>query len=282
MNATSPVGRARGAEPAFLRLSRFLERRIGIVLGPEREYLAHHRLGPVLAAFGLRDLDSLVLALERQPASALLDAVIDAMTTHETLWFRDRYPFDVLTSRVLPERWLPGHHLRVWSAACSTGQEAYSLAITLEEYLQHQPRLRGATYDILGTDVSAAALAVADAGLYDAQNGVRGLSPAQLARYFERQRGGHALRPVWRRGVNFRRFNLLDDPAGLGSFDLIFLRNVLIYFQADAQQRLLERVAACLAPGATLVLGTAETLTTRHGVLAPRRLDGGVIYQRQS
>lgn len=281
MNPSRAAGRTAAVEPVFQRLSSFLERRVGIVLGPERAYLARTRLGPVLATFGLRDLDSLVLALERQPVAALQDAVIDAMTTHETLWFRDRYPFEVLTRRVLPERWLPGHHLRVWSAACSTGQEAYSLAITLDDYLQQHPRLRGASYDVLGTDVSPAALAAATEAVYDAQNGVRGLSPSQLARYFERHRGGHALRPVWRQHVSFRRFNLLDDPAGLGRFDVIFLRNVLIYFEAEAQQRLLERIAACLAPGATLVLGTAETLTTRHTGLVPRRLDGGVIYQRQ-
>jgi chemotaxis protein methyltransferase CheR len=280
MNASGPAGRAAAVEPGFLRLSRILERRIGIVLGPERAYLADTRLAPVLAAFGLRDLDSLVIALERQPAAALQDAVIDAMTTHETLWFRDRYPFDVLTHRVLPERWLAGQHLRVWSAACSTGQETYSLAITLDEYLQQHPRLRGASYDILGTDVSPAALATATAAIYDARNGVRGLSPSELTRYFERQRAGYALRPAWRRHVSFRRFNLLDDAAGLGRFDVIFLRNVLIYFEADAQQRLLERLATCLAPGGTLVLGTAETLTTRLTGLAPRRLDGGVIYQR--
>lgn len=271
----------RAAEPGFLRLSAYLERRIGIVLGPDRAYLAHSRLGPVLSGFGLRDLDGLMLALERQPAPGLQDAVIDAMTTHETQWFRDQYPFEVLSRHVLPERWQPGSPLRLWSAACSTGQEAYSLAITLGEYRQQQSRLSGAHHEILGTDVSPAALRIAADGVYDAQNGVRGLSPTRLERYFERQRGGHALRPAWRHAVAFQRFNLLDDPRAFGCFDVIFLRNVLIYFSAAAQQGLLERMAASLVPGGYLMLGTAETLARQHSTLIPRRLDGGVIYQRQ-
>jgi len=274
-----PVQRA--GNPGFLRLSAYLERRIGIELGADRAYLAQSRLGAVLTSFGLRDLDGLVLALERQPTPALQDAVIDAMTTHETQWFRDQYPFDVLSNRVLPERWRPASPLRLWSAACSTGQEAYSLAITLDECRQRQAGLRGASYEILGTDVSPGALRMAAEGIFDAQNGVRGLSPTRLERYFERQRGGYLLRPAWRRAVSFQLFNLLDDPRGCGVFDVIFLRNVLIYFSAAAQHRLLERVASCLAPAGYLILGTAETLASQHSTLIPRRLDGGVIYQRQ-
>lgn len=269
-------------EPSFQRLSAFLERRIGITLGPDRAYLARSRLAPVLSAFGLRDLATLMLALERQATPGLVDAVIDAMTTHETLWFRDRYPFDVLPQHVLPARWQTAQPLRVWSAACSTGQEPYSLAITLEEYRRQQPRLAGARYDILGTDVSGGAIAEAEAALYDGQAGVRGLSPGHLERYFERQRDGFALRAELRRAVRFCRFNLLEDPAGFGVFDLVFLRNVLIYFSEETQRRMLDRVLGCLAPGGWLVLGTAETAeaASAAGQLLPRRLGGGVIYQR--
>lgn len=269
------------ADAGFDRLCAFLERRIGIVLGRDRSYLARNRLGPVLANFGLRDLGNLVLALERQPSPELVDAVVEAMTTHETQWFRDRYPFEVLKQHVLPERWQPGRPLRAWSAACSTGQEAYSLAITFDEYRLTQPRLSRASCEILGTDVAAGALREAEAALFDAPNGVRGLSPAQLQRYFDRQRDGYSLRAELRRAVRFRRFNLLDDPGGLGMFDLVFLRNVLIYFGADTQRALLERLVSCLSPGGWLVLGTAETADlATPGLLLPRRLAGGVIYQR--
>ncbi|MGE3774363.1 MAG: protein-glutamate O-methyltransferase CheR [Gammaproteobacteria bacterium] len=268
----------RAADAAFERLRDLLERRIGVVLA-DRAYLVRNRLGPVLAAFGLRDLDSLVLALERQSSAALSDAVVDAMTTHETSWFRDRYPFDVLRQHVLPACWQAGGRLRVWSAACSTGQEAYSLAITLAEYRRAEPALAETDYDILGTDVSPGALRVAERGCYDARTGVRGLSPGQLERHFLRQREGWTLRPERRRAVRFRRFNLLDDPAALGVFDLVFLRNLLIYFGPDTQRALLDRLVHCLAPGAWLVLGTAETAASSP-LLLPRRLGGGVVYQR--
>ena len=269
------------SEATFQRLRAFLARRIGVELGADRGYLVRNRLGPVLDSFGLRDFDSLVLALERQSTPALTDAVVDAMTTHETLWFRDRYPFDVLAQHVLPERWRAGRALRVWSAACSTGQEAYSLAITLDEYRLARAACREHTYEVLGTDVSPAALREAERGVYDRHTGVRGLAPALLARHFERQRDGWRVRPDVRRAVRFRRFNLLDDPGGLGVFDVVFLRNVLIYFGAEAQRSLLQRVVTCLAPGGWLVLGTAETVGgDSTGLLLPRRLGGGVIYQR--
>ncbi len=269
------------AEATCRRLGAFLERRIGVVLSADRGYLVRNRLGPVIAAFGLRDLDSLVLALERQSVPALIDAVVDAMTTHETRWFRDRYPFDILTRHVLPDRWRPGHTLRVWSAACATGQEAYSLAIALGEYRLGQPALADTSYEILGTDVSLGALRAAERGVYDGHADVRGLPPGQRQHYFERQRDGWVLKPEVRRAVRFRRFNLLDDPVGLGVFDLVFLRNVLIYFAPATQRAILDRLVSCLAPGAWLVLGTAETTSCATGsLLKPRRLGGGVLYQR--
>ena len=278
--SASPLESLAIAETTFRRLGAFLERRIGVVLGADRGYLVRNRLGPVIAAFGLRDLDSLVLALERQSAPALIDAVVDAMTTHETRWFRDRYPFDVLNRHVLPERWRPQRALRVWSAACATGQEAYSLAIALGEYRLAQPALADTGYEILGTDVSPSALCAAERGVYDGHTGVRGLSPGQRQRYFERQRDGWVLKPEIRRVVRFRRFNLLDDPAGLGVFDLVFLRNVLIYFAPATQRAVLDRLVSCLAPGAWLVLGTAETATCATGsLLRPCRLGGGVLYR---
>ncbi len=263
---------------AFARLRDLLERRIGVGLA-DRAYLVRNRLGPVLAAFGLRDLDSLVVALERAASPALSDAVVDAMTTHETSWFRDRYPFEVLRRHVLPACWQVGRRLRVWSAACATGQEAYSLAMTLDEHRHAHPALAAADYDILGTDVSPGALREAERGCYDARTGVRGLSPEQLERHFLRQRDVWLLRPEVRRSVRFRCFNLLEDPAALGVFDLVFLRNLLIYFAPDARRALLGRLVQRLAPGAWLVLGTAETVEDSPQLL-PRRLGGGVIYQR--
>lgn len=271
------------ADASFSRLSAFLERRIGIVLGEDRAYLARDRLRAVLTAFGLRDLDTLVAALERDSTAGLVEAVIDVMTTHETQWFRDRYPFAVLRDHVLPDRWQPQRTLRLWSAACSTGQEAYSLAITLDEYREAQPGLAAASHEILATDVALGALKEAEAGVYDAHAGVRGLSPGQLLRYFERQRDGYVLRPALRRAVRFRRFNLLDRPLVDAQFDIVFLRNVLIYFSAEAQRAILERVSGSLAPGGWLLLGTAETAEAAGGAgLLPRRVGGGVIYQRCS
>ncbi|CAH2605460.1 Chemotaxis protein methyltransferase Cher2 (plasmid) [Rhodovastum atsumiense] len=236
-------------------LRSFVRSRAGISMGPDKDYLVTSRLEPQLASWGLHSLDSLAEAVRRQPSGALAEKVVAALTTNETLWFRDGRPFEAFRNVVLPDVAKDGS-ISIWSAACSTGQEVYSIAITLRE---EEARLRGCRSSILGSDICEPALVRARAGTYTAFEVQRGLSPAMLSRHFLADGDGWRIRPELRTNVSFRVMNLLELPAGLGPFDVVFCRNVLIYFEVDVKARVLAAIAARVRPGGWLFLGGAET-----------------------
>jgi chemotaxis protein methyltransferase CheR len=183
--------------------------------------------------------------------------IVDALTTNETSFFRDGEPFTAMTGMVLPELLTSRsttRHLRVWSAACSSGQEAYTLAMQLHDNLPH-----GWTYEILGTDISTEVLARAEAGRYSQLEVNRGLPAAALVKHFERVGSHWQVSPNLRKNVSFRRLNLAAALPALGHFDVIFLRNVLIYFDVATKRAVLERVGSLLKPDGWLFLGSAET-----------------------
>ena len=252
----------------FALLRRFVKARSGLDLGPEKRYLAESRLRPLSTAMFEGSLSRLVHALSGADA-ALGQAVVDAMATHETMFFRDRLPFDVFRDELLPgllaaragER-----RLRIWSAAASTGQEAYSLAMLLAEL---GPRLAGWKVSILATDISAGAIAKATAGTYSQFEVQRGLPVRFLLKYFTQTVGGWTVSASLRAAVEFRQLNLLDDFAGLGRFDVIFCRNLLIYLDRSTKVALLERLARQLGPDGALSLGGAETASGFSQALAP-------------
>lgn len=240
---------------ALATLRSFLHGRSGISLGAEKDYLVVSRLEPQLRDWGVADMDGLAAAVCRQPSGNLATQVMAALTTNETLFFRDARPFEAFRTLVLPEAANSGS-LSVWSAACSTGQEVYSLAMLLAE---EAAQLRGCRFSILGTDISEPALARARRGVYSGFEVQRGLSPARLARHCIARDGCWEVRPELRTRASFRMVNLLELPAGLGPFDVIFCRNVLIYFDLATKTRVLGALAARLRPGGWLVLGGAET-----------------------
>ena len=260
---------------SFARLARVLHDGTGLAVEPSKQYLLEARLRPLLRQYGLADLDALAARLDDE----LARAVNDAMTTSETMFFRDTTPFEHVRLCALPRLHAarpPGARLRVWSAAASTGQEAYSLAMIIADL---GPRLLGREVEIIGTDVSRAQLERATAGAYRAFEMDRGLPAALRARHFHREASVWRISPKLRAQVIFQEANLLDDLRPLGMFDVIFCRNVLIFFDLPTKQLVLARVAQQLAPDGYLYLGGAEAMLGRNEWLIPVGDEHGV-FQR--
>jgi len=241
----------------FTFVSGLVRREAAIMLAPGKEYLVEARLMPVARAVGAASVADFLADLQRRPNQAHQTRVIDALTTNETSWFRDREPFSALAEVVLPElvkSRSDARKVRLWSAASSSGQEAYSLAITMQEHL---PALW--SYEILGSDISTEMIARATAAEYSQIEVNRGLPASQLVQYFERAGAHWRITPALRRNVSFRPMNLTAPLPPLPPFDVIFLRNVLIYFDVRTKQSVLGGVARLLRPDGWLFLGAAET-----------------------
>ncbi len=239
-------------------LADLLHRRSGLVIGEEKLYLLETRLAPLLRRAALRDLDALADYLSSTNDTELEQAVAEAMATHETLFFRDSKPFDHLQSVALPmliANRPSNTPIRVWSAATATGQEAYSIAMAaLETGLEDSSRV-----SILGSDLASTPIERAKQGLYSQYEVQRGLSIRRLLQHFTQEPEGWRVRPILRSMCEFQRWNLLDDPAPLGRFDIIFCRNVLMYLDHPTRKRVLSMVLRQLAPDGMLYLGLAET-----------------------
>ncbi|MCQ2034548.1 protein-glutamate O-methyltransferase CheR [Stutzerimonas kunmingensis] len=260
----------------------FLEKTCGILLGSNKQYLVSSRLNKLMEQQGIKTLGDLVRKIQAQPRSGLRELVVDAMTTNETLWFRDTYPFEVLKSRVLPEmlKTGAGQRLRIWSAACSSGQEPYSLSMSIDEYERSNPSQAKTGVQIVATELSGAMLAACKAAEYDSLAIARGLSSDRLQRYFDVKAPGRwAVKPVIRSRVEFRVQNLLDSYAALGKFDIVFCRNVLIYFSADVKKDILKRIHATLRPGGYLFLGASEALNGLPELYQMVQCSPGIIYK---
>ena len=263
---------------AYEAISRLIHARSGLVLGPDKLYLMETRLAPLLRREGLEDLGALSERLRTSirltSGNELAREVVEAMTTHETLFFRDAKPFHHLRQHGLPrlhQSRQAGRPLRIWSAAASTGQEAYSLAMVLAE---HRDMMPGRPVELLGTDLAREPIERARTGLYTQFEVQRGLPIQMLIRYFEKEERGWRAKPEIRDPIQFREWNLLSDLSVLGTFDVVFCRNVLIYFNAPIKTRVLNAIAGQLASDGLLYLGSAETtlgLTTRFLPLATER-----------
>lgn len=264
----------------------FLEEACGILLGDNKHYLVQSRLGKMLKDSDVISLGELVEQLRRGRADgALRERVIEAMTTNETFWFRDNHPFTILGNQVLPDYLARKQRtLRLWSAACSTGQEPYSISITIQEFLARNP---GAFSDvqITATDISPTVLEEARTGYYDAMALARGLPDEMKNRYFRRDtrhwEERWQVRDDIRRRVQFTRANLLSSYSSLGRQDIIFCRNVLIYFSASSKTDILRRMADSLNPGGYLVLGASEAITQYSDAFEVQRCNPGMIYRKK-
>ncbi len=240
-------------------IRRLLKERSGLVLSADKQYLVESRLLPVARRTGAANLGELVVKL-KQGEAALTTEVVEAMLTNESLFFRDRIPFEHFRNVIMPallEARSAVKRIRIWSAASSSGQEPYSLAIALKEMAA---QLAGWRVDIIATDLSTEVLEKARAGIYSQFEVQRGLPIQLLVRYFSQVGEMWQIAPEIRAMVQYRAFNLLHDFTKLGPFDLVFCRNVLIYFDQATKIDMLERIAAITEPDGYLVLGAAETV----------------------
>ena len=252
--------------------------RSGMVIDPEKTYRIETQLAPLLRREGFTDVGELVQAIQSKRDSALMWAVTEALTNNETSFFRDRAPFQQFREEILPALAAnrEGRPIRVWSAACSTGQEPYSLAMLCDDEASKYPNLN---IELFGSDISERCIEKAQSGLYNQFEVQRGLPIRLLVRHFERNDETWALAPRIRQMVRWRRVNLLADLRGLGKFDVIFCRNVVSSFDAATAARVLEQLATALPDDGRLVLGIDETLVEvteafqpidgRRGVYAP-------------
>lgn len=243
----------------FAYLAQMVRQHSAIVLDDTKGYLVESRLGPLLYTEGVRDIDELAFRLRDDRFGPLRRKVLDAMTNNESWFFRDLYPFEALKNAVLPQivsRPDKARSLSIWSAASSSGQEIYSVAMLIRENF---PSLLNWNMTLLGTDISEAILQRAEAGLYSQLEVSRGLPAILLAKYFQQAGRDWQLKPVIRDMVRFHYVNLASPFPQLGPFDVVFLRNVLIYFALDVRREILARIRRTLRPGGILFLGAAET-----------------------
>ncbi|HZS64380.1 MAG TPA: protein-glutamate O-methyltransferase [Xanthobacteraceae bacterium] len=241
-------------------LRRLLKQRSGLVLGDDKQYLAESRLLPVARRAGVVGLSALIEKLRDGRHESLIVSVVEAMATNESLFFRDKLPFDHFRDTIMPAMLrarAQQKRIRIWCAAASGGQEPYSLAMTLKDMAD---QLAGWRVDILATDFSLQILEKAKSGIYSQFEVQRGLPIQMLVKYFTQVGEMWQVVPEIRALVQFRPFNLLHDCGHLGRFDVVFCRNVLIYFDQPTKIQVLDRIASVMEPDGYLVLGAAETV----------------------
>lgn len=269
------------SDEIYKQFANFLEVQCGIVLGDNKQYLVKSRLIPLISQFNLESLADLIEQAMSNRNRQLRTTVIDAMTTNETLWFRDRYPFQLLSTKLYPEFQSKKKSIKIWSAASSSGQEAYSIAMTTLEY-KRSKLASDFNVQIVGTDISDSMLAQCKAGEYDMLALSRGLSEDRKRQFFDRKpgdSGSMVVKPEVKKLTSFRSLNLLDSYATLGKFDIIFCRNVLIYFSSDIKSKILNQFASSLNPGGYLILGASESLSGLTDKFDMVRCNPGIIYQ---
>lgn len=263
---------------------RYLENRCGIVLGDNKQYLVNSRLSPLVAKFKQKSLSELIKRTIANHDAALINAVINAMTTNETLWFRDGYPFETLQNTLFPSLSKTGKPIKIWSAACSSGQEAYSIAMAVREYQARYPNAFSAGIDIVATDISSDMLTLAKAAQYDNLSLSRGLSDERRGRFFDACISGNSsvLKQSVSSLVTFRPINLLTPFSSVTRYDVVFCRNVLIYFSANAKASILQKIAACLQPQGVLFVGASESMSGISTDFVMNRSGSGLYYVKKS
>jgi chemotaxis protein methyltransferase CheR len=241
-------------------ITSFLLDTTGLSLGENKEYLLEARLVPLAQSHGMNGVEDLVLALKSSIDPSLKKDVMEAMTTNESSFFRDRRPFDELKNSILPrliEEKQSTKRLRIWCSACSHGQEPYSIVMQIRENF---PELADWNIQIVATDLCTKALDRAQAGIYSQFEVQRGLPVQLLMKHFDQCEQGWKIKPELGTGIQWKHLNLLEDFQHLGMFDIVFCRNVLIYFKPETKKDILDRISLQMASSGVLLLGAAETV----------------------
>lgn len=264
-------------------LSRYIETAAGIVLDETKGYLVESRLGPLLDDLDCPSFGALERKASADRSGRTRDLIVDRISTNETSFFRDSHPFELLAHKIIPD-FFERHHLEgktplhIWSAACSTGQETYSIAMTLKEVLGD---LDHSAIQIVGSDISESALSYASRGLYSKLELSRGLSSDRLFRHFNRDGDGWKVADEIRALIYFEKKNLLEPTGAHGPYDVIFCRNVAIYFSLENRRVLFDHLADCLAPQGALLIGSTESLINVTTRFEREEFRGKVYYRKR-
>lgn len=266
--------------PEFDYITDLARRNAAIVIDPGKEYFIESRLAGLVRSQGCKNLGELIAQMKKDPAYGALHArAIDALTTNETFFFRDFLPFEALRKTVIPQLLVQRaeqRRLNIWSAACSTGQEPYSLAMMLRESF---PQLATWNVSILATDLSPTVLTQARTGSYNQFEVNRGLPAPLLVKYFTAQGERWVVNEDIRNMIEFRPMNLIEPWPIFPAFDLVLIRNVMIYFDVPTKQSILKKIRTCLQPKGALVLGTAETTLNLDPAWEPVTMGKATVYQ---
>lgn len=269
-------------ESEYAQFRHYLEKTCGILLGDNKNYLIDSRLRKLMKEQKLSSLAELTREIERPGARNLRQEVIDAMTTNETLWFRDRHPFLYLQDVLLPELAKNPGEISIWCAACSTGQEPYSISICVEEIRRRHMNLANKQIKVLATDISARVLDQAKKGIYEPLALKRGMTDDRLNQYFRPlSDDSWEIKPEIQRRIEFRPINLKENFITLGKFDVVFCRNVLIYFSSELQQQIITNIHRVLKPDGILFLGGSETPKGLNDLFEIQYYSPGVVYRKK-
>lgn len=266
------------------QISKYIYDISGISLDASKKYLLETRLNSLVEEHKCTSYLELYRKAKTEPSKRLERKIIDAISTNETLFFRDSSPFEMLRHKILPDlidartqnRTIGKTPLRILSAACSTGQEIYSVAIVLQELLQDPSKY---SVKLVGTDISDAAIAQASAGKYNKFEIERGLAKDKLSKYFTSVGGYWKIKDPIRAMANFRKINLMQPFTGVGKYDIILCRNVAIYFTMEDRKRLFNKLAQALEPDGYLIIGSTESLTGISQRFVPKRHLRSIFYQ---
>lgn len=272
--------------PAELKvISQYIQSISGIYLDQSKTYLFETRLSAIAEANGCKNYQELYNKAKREPNKKIEKQIVDAITTNETLFFRDKGPFELLQHKILPEiidaRSINSRskvNLKIWSAAASTGQELYSICIVIKELLKNDPNYN---FTLLGTDISDAAISQASYGKYNRFEIERGLDKRYLQKYFTLFGDSWKIKDDIRAMVNFKKLNLMQPFTALGKFDIIFCRNVAIYFTLADRKKLFNKLADSLADDGYLIIGSTESLTGICPRFVPKRHLRSIFYQKK-
>lgn len=268
----------------FRLMRDYIEKNCGISITEDKVYLVETRLTTLMVENGCENFRQFYSKAVADVTGKLKDKIIDAMTTNETLWFRDSSPFTILDDVLLKEyyellRSGKKQKIKIWCAASSTGQEPYSIAMTIHEFARKNPGFNVDKFEIIATDISPTVLYIAMAGRYDGLAITRGLNDAMKNRYFEQSGKVWAVKPEIKEMVQFKKLNLQDNFSIVGKPDLIFCRNVLIYFSDDFKKDILGRMAAMLRPDGHLFLGASESIINYSTEFQMQRHTRGLYYK---
>lgn len=270
------------ADQDFLAFRDYMKKSSGIVLGDNKKYLVTNRLTKLMAKYGTQSFDKLMGQIKTD--EGFRHQIMDAMTTTETTWFRDISPFEILKEKLLPEiAATQPREVNIWSAGCSTGQEPYSISMAVQEYLQQKPGvLPPGAVRILGTELSPKLLNIAENGIFEQIDPASGLSAARKECYFNQVNGEWEITREIGERVSFKQVDLRKNFTALGLFDIIYCRNVLIYFSSDVKRDILSRMAGILKPGGYLVLGASESIANLSQDFVAVRWRDVEVFRRKS